>query len=111
MDPQAPSKNDWITTASIAVFILLALGVVGFLYYQNQQLKKIVAGYQSPTPSPTSTPVEVLQSASPSAAPVKTKKPISTPKACTMEAKICPDGSSVGRTGPNCEFTPCPPSY
>lgn len=30
------------------------------------------------------------------------------PRACTQEAKICPDGSSVGRTGPNCEFTPCP---
>lgn len=29
-------------------------------------------------------------------------------KACTMEAKLCPDGSAVGRTGPNCEFTPCP---
>ncbi|MFA6278666.1 MAG: hypothetical protein WCS97_00870 [Candidatus Paceibacterota bacterium] len=29
-------------------------------------------------------------------------------QACTMEAKICPDGSAVGRTGPNCEFTPCP---
>lgn len=28
--------------------------------------------------------------------------------ACTMEAMICPDGSSVGRTGPNCEFSPCP---
>ncbi len=27
---------------------------------------------------------------------------------CTMDAKICPDGSSVGRTGPNCEFAPCP---
>ena len=27
--------------------------------------------------------------------------------ACTMEAKLCPDGSSVGRTGPNCEFAPC----
>ncbi len=27
---------------------------------------------------------------------------------CTLEAKICPDGSSVGRTGPNCEFTQCP---
>ncbi|OGZ46153.1 MAG: hypothetical protein A3C84_05040 [Candidatus Ryanbacteria bacterium RIFCSPHIGHO2_02_FULL_48_12] len=27
---------------------------------------------------------------------------------CTMEAKICPDGSAVGRSGPNCEFTPCP---
>lgn len=31
-----------------------------------------------------------------------------TPKACTQEAKICPDGSSVGRSGPNCEFSPCP---
>lgn len=30
------------------------------------------------------------------------------PVACTMEAKMCPDGSAVGRTGPNCEFAPCP---
>jgi len=30
------------------------------------------------------------------------------PVACTMEAKICPDGSAVGRVGPNCEFTACP---
>ncbi len=28
--------------------------------------------------------------------------------ACTQEAKLCPDGSSVGRTGPNCEFAACP---
>lgn len=28
--------------------------------------------------------------------------------ACTDEAKICPDGTSVGRTGPSCEFDPCP---
>ena len=27
--------------------------------------------------------------------------------ACTQEAMICPDGSSVGRTGPNCTFAPC----
>lgn len=27
---------------------------------------------------------------------------------CTMDAKLCPDGSYVGRTGPNCEFAPCP---
>lgn len=31
-----------------------------------------------------------------------------SPVACTMEAKQCPDGSYVGRTGPNCEFTACP---
>ncbi len=28
--------------------------------------------------------------------------------ACTQEAKLCPDGSAVGRTGPNCEFAECP---
>lgn len=30
------------------------------------------------------------------------------PVACTMEVKICPDGTAVGRQGPNCEFAPCP---
>ena len=30
--------------------------------------------------------------------------------ACTMEARQCPDGSWVGRTGPNCEFSQCPSS-
>lgn len=30
------------------------------------------------------------------------------PIACTMEAKLCPDGSAVGRMGPKCEFAPCP---
>jgi hypothetical protein len=31
------------------------------------------------------------------------------PVACTMEAKLCPDGvTSVGRQGPNCEFAACP---
>lgn len=27
---------------------------------------------------------------------------------CTQDAKLCPDGTSVARTGPNCEFAPCP---
>jgi len=35
---------------------------------------------------------------------INTEKPI----ACTMEAKLCSGGSYVGRTGPNCEFAPCP---
>lgn len=29
---------------------------------------------------------------------------------CTLEAKICPDGSAVGRIPPQCEFAPCPGS-
>lgn len=32
----------------------------------------------------------------------------SLPVSCTMDAKICPDGSAVGRSGPKCEFAPCP---
>lgn len=35
--------------------------------------------------------------------------PVSGPVACTEEAKQCPDGSYVGRTGARCEFAPCPP--
>lgn len=29
-------------------------------------------------------------------------------KACTQEVMVCPDGTSVGRVGPNCEFAACP---
>ena len=28
--------------------------------------------------------------------------------ACTMDVKMCPDGSYVGRIAPDCEFAPCP---
>lgn len=30
------------------------------------------------------------------------------PVFCTQDAKQCPDGSYVGRTGPSCEFAACP---
>jgi hypothetical protein len=30
------------------------------------------------------------------------------PTACTMDVRQCPDGTAVGRVGPNCEFAPCP---
>lgn len=116
-----PNKNssNSLTVISMAVFVLMSLAVVGFLYYQNQQLKEIIANYPTPTasifpsniPSPTT---EATSSASPKSSPkispkpVLTVKPSSIPKACTMEAKICPDGSAVGRSGPTCEFAPCP---
>ena len=41
--------------------------------------------------------------------PTPTNVPTIGSVACTLEAKICPDGkTSVGRVGPNCEFSPCP---
>lgn len=36
------------------------------------------------------------------------RRGIASQGVCTKEAKLCPDGSSVGRQGPNCEFAPCP---
>lgn len=38
----------------------------------------------------------------------KLSTPTSNKTVCTLEAKVCPDGTSVIRTGPNCEFEPCP---
>lgn len=35
-------------------------------------------------------------------------QPIPQEVFCTADVKQCPDGSYVGRTGPNCEFTKCP---
>ncbi len=28
-----------------------------------------------------------------------------------MEALVCPDGSTIGREGPNCEFPECPADH
>lgn len=55
-----PKDTHGITIAAMALFILLALGAVVFLYYQNQQLKNLVASYQtvsSPAPTATNNPV------------------------------------------------------
>ncbi len=34
-----------------------------------------------------------------------------SPKACTLEAKLCSDGTYVSRTEANCEFAKCPTPY
>ncbi len=34
--------------------------------------------------------------------------PIDDTVACTMEVRLCPDGSYVGRVAPSCEFAACP---
>src|SRR3972149_7846548 len=44
------------------------------------------------------------QVTSPVPAPIPNPEPV----ACTEEAKQCPDGSYVSRTGKNCEFAKCP---
>jgi hypothetical protein len=36
------------------------------------------------------------------------KPAVPQPVVCTLDAKICPDGSSVGRVAPDCNFAQCP---
>lgn len=93
MDPQDfPSQPQQISQASSetpsksylpftigGLLILLIVGVGGFYL-----------GKTSTKPDITPTPINPQE------------------KGCTMEAKICPDGSAVGRRGPNCEFALCP---
>jgi hypothetical protein len=59
--------------------LVLVVGLAGFLY---RGMLERVAGVPVATTTPSSL-------------------------ACTADAKICPDGSAVGRTGPNCSFALC----
>jgi len=63
------------------VVLLAVVGVAGFLY-RNEVQRPTVPVPQAPAGNIT---------------------------ACTQEAKVCPDGTAVGRTGPSCSFAVCPP--
>ncbi len=52
--------------------------------------------------------VEIIVFANYFGIPRRTELSPERPQACTQEAMQCPDGSYVGRTGPNCEFAKCP---
>ncbi len=41
--------------------------------------------------------------------PAPATPPVEEGVMCTLDAMMCPDGSYVGRSGPNCEFV-CPPA-
>jgi hypothetical protein len=61
-----------------AVALLLVLGLAGFAYRYE---------IEQPAKTPPSTPSGTV---------------------CTTEARICPDGSAVGKSGPKCTFAACP---
>jgi hypothetical protein len=87
---EPPKKNKSVLYVVVLLIVLIiagALGAMGYFYYQQQQSN---ANDSMVLPQPT---VSVAQP---------------TQVACTLDAKICPDGSSVGRVAPSCEFAPCP---
>lgn len=82
-----------------AVALVIGLAVVGYLYMNKP----------APAPvRPTPAPVQEEPTVTPEATPDTTDADGTEPVACPMDAKVCADGSSVGRSGPNCEFAACP---
>lgn len=66
--------------------------------------------FEGDKPDPRNNPekIKVLKKIIETLTFVESSSASSKQVACTEEAKICPDGSSVGRTGPKCEFAACP---
>ncbi|HAV11531.1 MAG TPA: hypothetical protein DCX32_03230 [Candidatus Moranbacteria bacterium] len=77
-------KGNVAVIALIVVIVAVNAGVFGYMFANKKQSS--VTGNQ---------PSEIQQ-----------QKP-DEQVACTMEAKLCPDGSYVERGGPNCEFAAC----
>ncbi len=81
----------------VLCILLITVGIsLAAFYFGYRQGKATIT---DANPGPDSSPVVI---ATPAASP------IGQPVACTLEARICPDGTAVGRSGPNCEFAPCP---
>lgn len=100
----AQAKSDWMTTDFVPFEATLTFAVDKNAYSNRGSL---ILRKDNPSGLPQNDdaleiPVEI-------AGITGTVKPL--PPACTQEAKLCPDGSAVGRTGPNCEFAPCPTTY
>ena len=84
--PQQPvhtPEHHWmIPLVIISSFLIIGVGFGGYYLGTQQQRQPLEQAPISPT---------IVQE-----------------QGCTSEAKLCPDGSAVGRSGPNCEFTACP---
>lgn len=77
------TQKGFISLILIIIIAAAVLGTGGF--FLVTQIQSNTAVNSDPNPSPDPSPI-----------------------ACTQEAKLCPNGSYVSRTGPNCEFAQCP---
>ncbi|EKE19358.1 MAG: hypothetical protein ACD_9C00041G0002, partial [uncultured bacterium] len=80
---------------AVGTVLILALVVGGIFWMQERN--SVISNPQSVIENPQMPEVANVQ-----------ESEVKTDVACTMEAKLCEDGSYVGRTGPNCEFATCP---
>lgn len=103
--PSRPRASTSKPLLTIMIALLAAIAIyAGAAYYMTNFQDLPLWPFEAPLePIPSFTPRP-----SPSAAVLPSPTTLPTSTVCTLEAKLCPDGSAVGRTGPNCEFAPCP---
>ncbi|MCX6739453.1 MAG: hypothetical protein NT098_05425 [Candidatus Parcubacteria bacterium] len=93
----ARAESDWITNDFVPF-----TAHVSFTAYKNIYSNKGSLILQKDNPSGLPENDNALE------IPIVFAKNSVSTIACTQEAKLCPDGSAIGRTGKNCEFAPCP---
>jgi len=83
-----PKELTTVTPLSktVALVMFISLPLIAFLFGMQYQM---ALTWQNKPLSPIENPIE-------------------EPVGCQEDAKICPDGSTVGRVSPNCEFDACP---
>ena len=86
--PQQSPPNILIIVAAVAVAIIMA--IAAFIFGQSVGTDTLPEDSRLEEPAVTD--------------PAKPDDGV----ACTMDVKLCPDGSGVGRVPPTCEFAPCP---
>ncbi len=89
--PRFTFKSVFLVVIAFAVIVIIALS---YVYAGKQSEGNSVIGEEG-------IPQEEV------VLPTEASVPIEG-TVCTMDAMLCPDGSSVGREGPDCEFAPCP---
>lgn len=94
----AQAKSDWMTTEFVPFEATLIFTVDKNVYNNKGSL---ILRKDNPSGLPQNDDALEI----PVVIAGKAKEPAI---ACTQEAKLCPDGTAVGRTGPKCEFALCP---
>jgi hypothetical protein len=102
-------QKGFIIPFLIAIIALTAIGGGVYFYVDKSSNSQIINQDEEIVTVSTTSDSSTNNTEVTSPVPQKTPPPpvANTPVACTMDAMQCPDGTSVGRTGPNCEFV-CP---
>ncbi|KKP80489.1 MAG: hypothetical protein UR81_C0026G0007 [Candidatus Levybacteria bacterium GW2011_GWB1_35_5] len=91
-------SSKWLKIGIVVAVLVLVMGGV-YTLGRNSVLKEL-----NPTQPTIPPPDEPIYQGS----PTPTTSDSGETVFCTQDAKLCPDGSYVSRTEPNCEFAACP---